>query len=62
MGSILAAAVRLLHGRRQKLDAETETARQARTMDDFMLVVVVVWIGKDWLPDACSDSDYLGRN
>lgn len=41
MGSMRAAAVRLLHGRRQKLDAETALAMQMR-MEDFILMVMVV--------------------
>ena len=37
MGSMRAAAVRLLQGRRQKLDAETAVAMQTRMMEYIIL-------------------------
>lgn len=42
MGSMRAAAVRLLQGRRQKLDAETAEAMQMRMMEYIILSFDVV--------------------
>lgn len=45
IGSMRAAAVRLVHGRRQKLEAEMAVARQAMIMAACLILTVAVAIG-----------------